>query len=439
MPGQSLGGKFRNRLKTITDRLFPERQLVLRTQGRVSYVKLSRQTQMAISGVALVFTGWVSYATIGVMLHEQVLSQKESQIASARLAYRSLLSEVAEYQKKFTAITADLEENHSMMLGLVEENAQLQKTLRTAQMRLKTTEEEREIVQNAREKLKNQLASLQGKISEVSSHNFSLKDNLDNVETNLLTIAAERDRATMKNQKLENDVRQLEARLADLQETQTGTVQQLIEQTVNNIDSMENVIEVAGLNVNKLLASERGDMTGQGGPFFEAKPDKLPANKLKANLTNLQYRLKHSEALQNILAKLPLTAPLSTYYITSSYGKRRDPVNKRWAAHYGLDMGAPKKANVFAPAPGTVTYAGWKGNYGKLIEIDHGAGIKTRYGHLHAIKVKKGDKVSFQDKIGLVGNTGRSTGTHLHYEIVFRGKPLNPTKFIKAGRYVFQE
>ena len=89
-------------------------------------------------------------------------------------------------------------------------------------------------------------------------------------------------------------------------------------------------------------------------------------------------------------------------------------------------------------APGVVTFSGWKGNYGRLVEVDHGAGIKTRYGHLAKSLVKKGQKVGFRDKIGLVGNSGRSTGAHLHYEVLFKNRPRNPTHFIKAGKYVFQ-
>jgi murein DD-endopeptidase MepM/ murein hydrolase activator NlpD len=134
-----------------------------------------------------------------------------------------------------------------------------------------------------------------------------------------------------------------------------------------------------------------------------------------------------------------LSPPLNSFYITSSFGKRKDPINRRWAAHYGLDLGGPFKSRVYSPASGVVTYAGWKGKYGKLIEIDHGAGLKTRYGHLQKIYVKKGQKITFRQKIGLLGNTGRSTGAHLHYEIVFRGRAKNPMKFIKAGRNVFKE
>ena len=82
--------------------------------------------------------------------------------------------------------------------------------------------------------------------------------------------------------------------------------------------------------------------------------------------------------MQSVMKKIPLAPPLNSYYITSSFGKRRDPINKRWAAHYGLDLGSPFNSRVYSTAPGVVSFAGWKGKYGKLVEIDHGSGIKTR-------------------------------------------------------------
>ena len=106
--------------------------------------------------------------------------------------------------------------------------------------------------------------------------------------------------------------------------------------------------------------------------------------------------------------------------------------------HMGLDFGGIKNSRVYATAPGKVIFAGRNGKYGKLIEIDHGLGFKTKYGHLNKILVKRGQKVTNRAKIGLMGSTGRSTGPHLHYEILVKGKHQNPWPFIKAGRYVYK-
>ena len=237
---------------------------------------------------------------------------------------------------------------------------------------------------------------------------------------------------------MRRNIRNLEVRLVDLQKAEEDSVKKLTDRTTDYIDTMVKVIKFTGLKVNRLLAADNSRPRGQGGPFIEVKPDDLPANRLKANLSNLNSYLQQSAGLQGIMAKLPLTAPMNSFYITSGFGKRRDPINKRWAAHYGVDLGNVFKSSVYATAPGVVTFSGWKGKYGKLVEVSHGAAIKTRYGHLNKILVKKGQKIKFREKVGLMGRTGRSTGAHLHYEILFTNRYKNPMKFIKAGRYVFQ-
>ena len=422
----------------LTRRLFPDRQLHLRTQGRVSFFRLSHGLQLTILALFLVTGAWMTFASVSYMLHDKVLAAKDAQIVSAHLAYRSLLGEVAEYQNKFTGITRDLEDNHAMMLGLVEKNSALQQNLKSVAHQLNSTEKEKSIVIGAREELKKQLAEIDSKMSSLSSRNYTLKDNLDSTELDLQTAMAERNKALFESTRMRRNIRNLEVRLVDLQKAEEASVKKLTDRTTDYIDTMEKVIKFTGLKVSRLLSADNSLPRGQGGPFIEVKPDDLPANRLKASLSNLDSYLRQSAGLQGIMAKLPLTAPMNSFYITSGFGKRRDPINKRWAAHYGVDLGNVFKSSVYATAPGVVTYSGWKGKYGKLVEVSHGAGIKTRYGHLNNILVKKGQKIKFRDKVGRLGSTGRSTGAHLHYEVLFKNRYKNPMKFIKAGRHVFQ-
>lgn len=422
----------------LTRRFFPDRQLHLRTDGRVSFFRLSHGLQLTILALFLLTGAWMTFASVSYMLHDKVLAAKDAQIASAHLAYRSLLGEVAGYQNKFTSITRDLEENHAMMLGLVEKNAALQQNLKSVANQLSSTEQEKNLVIGARKELKKQLAEIDDKMSSLSSRNYTLKDSLDSTEIDLQTALAERNKALFESTRMRRHIRNLEVRLVDLQKAEEESVKQLTDRTTDYIGTMEKVIKLTGLKVKRLLSADNGLPTGQGGPFIEVKPDDLPANRLKANLRNLDSYLRLSAGLQGIMAKLPLTAPLNSFYITSGFGKRRDPINKRWASHYGVDLGNVFKSPVYATAPGVVTYSGRKGKYGKLVEVSHGAGLKTRYGHLNKILVRKGEKISFRQKIGLLGSTGRSTGAHLHYEVLFKNRYKNPMKFIKAGRYVFQ-
>jgi murein DD-endopeptidase MepM/ murein hydrolase activator NlpD len=434
----SKSGRLRSeRLSRLVHRLFPERQLHFRTEGRVSFLRLSHRSQIAIIVLFALVGSWMAVASVSYVLHDKLVAVKENQIANARLAYRSLLDEVAQYQRKFASLTNDLEENHVMMLGLVEQNTNLQQSLKTVESRLRYTEEERQTVVSVRERLKADLHETESRMGGLANRNFVLKDNLDTVEGDLQQALADRNQALFESGRMRRQIKDLEIRLTSLQSSQQEAVQRLTDQTIANIDDVERVIELTGLKVAQLLKKQDGK--GQGGPFIAAQPDGLPGDRMKADLTNLSNYLDHWQSLQSLAKIVPLTAPLNSYHLSSSYGKRRDPINRRWAAHYGMDMSAPKKTSVYATAPGVVTFSGWKGRYGKLVEITHGNGIKTRYGHLHKLLVKRGAKIKYRDKIALLGNTGRSTGAHLHYEVIVKGKPRNPALFIKAGRYVLQD
>jgi len=430
---------FWSRLQALADRLFPERQVHLRTEGRITFVRFTQRVQIAMLLVVLVAGGWAAYTTVSYMRNEEVLAAKDGQIADSKQAYRTLLGEVSEYQKKFADLTTDMEDSSSLMLGLVEKNASLQKSLSQVSRKLTLTRSEREKIASAREQLKNKLSSIETKMRNMSNQNFSLADTLSTAEADLQNALSERNQALYDGTRMSRRIKNLESRLADLQNTEEEAIKRLTASTANYIETMEKVVSVAGLDLKRLLKGYELPESGQGGPFIAAGLEDLPGKEMKERLANLDVHLTRWEALQDVMQKIPLSPPLNSFYVTSAFGKRNDPINKRWAAHYGLDLGGPFKSSVYSPSSGVVTFAGWKGKYGKLIEIDHGAGLKTRYGHLNNILVKKGQKVDFHQKIGLLGNTGRSTGAHLHYEIVFRGKAKNPMKFIKAGRNVFKE
>ncbi len=124
---------------------------------------------------------------------------------------------------------------------------------------------------------------------------------------------------------------------------------------------------------------------------------------------------------------------------TSGFGTRVDPFTQTQSMHQGLDLSALRRTQVYAPAPGIVLFASRKDRYGKMIEIDHGMGLVTRYAHLDDMSVKPGQRVGFRDKIGTVGSTGRTSGAHLHYEVIAKGKPLDPMRFLDVGKYLFKE
>lgn len=139
--------------------------------------------------------------------------------------------------------------------------------------------------------------------------------------------------------------------------------------------------------------------------------------------------LNYLESQRNLLASTPAISPVEGW-ITSRFGYRNSPFTGKREFHKGLDIGARKKSPIISPADGTVSFVGNKGLLGRVVFINHGHGMTTRFGHIHKALKKKGDVVKRGEEIAQVGNTGRTTGSHVHYEVRLNGIPVNPIKYI---------
>ena len=192
------------------------------------------------------------------------------------------------------------------------------------------------------------------------------------------------------------------------------------------IAQFERVLASAGVDVAHLF-SQYGMRTGQGGPFIPAPRGQQPDTTLSA---------EKLAALQNMAKVLPVSAPLASYEIGSPFGVRGDPMNGHAGYHTGIDLRAPYMTPVYATAAGLVTYSGYRDDYGKIVEIDHGNGITTRYAHLHRQTVSVGQSIAAHAQIGFLGSTGRATGPHVHYEVLVNGEPQDPEKFLGLARFV---
>ena len=136
------------------------------------------------------------------------------------------------------------------------------------------------------------------------------------------------------------------------------------------------------------------------------------------------------------LRKIPFKPPMLYYYISSDYGNRKHPKTGKMSFHHGVDLAGTWQENVRATAPGTVIYAGTEGSFGKVVRVQHEFGIVTTYAHLARITVRLGDYIGENHVIGKMGNTGRSAGMHLHYEVRVNNKSIDPVKFMTVGRQI---
>ena len=186
-------------------------------------------------------------------------------------------------------------------------------------------------------------------------------------------------------------------------------------------------VDAATLKRLGFVAPQAG-ANGQGGPFDgNADP----------TFKQLFNSWKKLDNLASSAIAIPSDKPVKTAAFTSGYGVRSDPFRGGHAMHAGIDLAGPYGTPIYATADGTVGRAGWNsGGYGNLIEVDHGRGIETRYGHLSRILIRAGTQVKRGQLIGYMGSTGRSTGSHLHYEVRIDGKPVNPIPFMKSTDYL---
>lgn len=208
---------------------------------------------------------------------------------------------------------------------------------------------------------------------------------------------------------------------------QVAGMQQLIAEraqdlTVQRYREMAQTLRGLGLNPARFHR-------GTGGPLEEVSGDADPRfRELFASWTR-------TEQLEQAVVAIPSARPIRTdVNFTSGYGVRSDPFRGRAAMHGGIDLAGPVGTPIYATADGIVARAGWNsGGYGNLVEINHGQGIQTRYGHMSRIAAKAGDRVRRGELIGYMGSTGRSTGSHLHYEVRIDGRAVNPIPFMQSN------
>jgi murein DD-endopeptidase MepM/ murein hydrolase activator NlpD len=199
----------------------------------------------------------------------------------------------------------------------------------------------------------------------------------------------------------------------------------------SRVRRMRGVVSDLGLNLAHLESAV--PRSAMGGPFV---PVKLAANAgpFDKQLYRINVTRAEVDRLSRTLALVPYRKPVvGEVEFTSGFGVRSDPFLGRPAMHTGLDFRAATGDPVRATAYGKVVSAGWSGGYGRMVEVDHGNGLATRYGHLSEINVKVGEIVKIGQVIGEVGSTGRSTGPHLHYETRIDGEAVDPQKFLRAG------
>jgi murein DD-endopeptidase MepM/ murein hydrolase activator NlpD len=409
--------QFGSRARAFFDRMFPERQIYHRSGGTVRYVSLSPGKQALLALSAVGFAGWCVYATANTLLEGPQATASNAEIERERAKYDRWLNEsraqasaaqaqLEERTRQFDQATAEFESRHEVLRSLLEYAGGTSLQLAAARP------------------------------IERDGARIIMAASIDEAEPRQSrAITSEPYQVTTVGYRVGRDDR--------LEADQDHTLAELEDQVVERSEQTRGVLRLTGVPMSTLTGPEAD--AAAGGPlvpqdFVAYLRDSGLNPAFSQRVAQVAARIGESRRLGAIAGATPLAAPVAVdYRETSGYGQRIDPFNGRPAFHSGLDLAAFERAPVVATSPGTVVFAGTRSGYGYTVEIDHGHGFKTRYGHLRDIQVQRGDRVAIGQRVGSMGSTGRSTATHLHYEVWFRGRAVDPVNFLRAGRHVHEQ
>jgi murein DD-endopeptidase MepM/ murein hydrolase activator NlpD len=379
-------------MRGITNRiykyLFPKRQFIIRQNGEIRYIKASSEVQFSLVLLIASIFVWLSFSS---------------------LKYFSLNDKVLQSQEELYQSQASLDQ-----LALKYQVKQVQ-----MQQQLLQVQEQQQLLQNV-------LDSLPAAISDSEQETVGQTSDADaaDIDVSSETTSKTDDPIWSVMQKNQTDI----ARLKQLQQFSYAQLEQQISKRKYVLDQ---AMILAGVSSEAMLKQWSATALGQGGPLNQVLDEALGIDN-----KNLIQKLLNLTELEAAMSNIPAVFPAKDYYISSLFGIRKDPMLKHPAMHKGIDMAGWIKTEIFSAADGTIRQAGRNGSYGRFVEIDHHNGFMTRFGHLYKIKVKKGQKISKDDVVGLMGSSGRSTSTHLHYEVLFDKKQINPIPLIKAFKDV---
>ncbi len=429
--------------------VFPERRIILRSERSASYLRFSPAAQ-CLTAVLLAATvvggGWLA-ATNGAAAAraaaaedatERLRAGYEARIAALKARERGLAEALSEARGEAFLAIDRLARQHSSLSEAVAAERQLASALQLRRRELDSLEGEHDATVQVCEATTNRVTALEVDIHRLKTENATLAETVTALNDTLNRVAEERDSASAEEAQLTLRIEDLSAEISAGAARRERVLEQLEEAAQLSLGAMEGVLEKSGVKVEPILDAVRREFSGQGGPF-------LPAEDVEAltqsgvdisRIAPLMSDLERLNVIRVALERLPFARPTRGARQTSLFGYRRDPVNGRKGFHSGTDFAGPRGTPIHATGPGEVVEAGWVRGYGRLVKVKHAFGYETVYAHLHRIRVKVGDTVERGDRIGDMGNSGRSTGTHLHYEVRINGKAVNPVSYIEAARHV---
>lgn len=413
------------RLNAALAKILPEKRLFLKTESTTRVIHLRPTTQLGLMGGTALLVGW-AIVSGALLAYDRIGGGIDSGSASAALVLENRLSALAEERD---ARTSEAQQAQLRFAVALDQVAKYQTELLATQQHNRELEAGLDAMQ---QKLGTAIAALpatneaSGPEKDLALSALSEKLRLTTEAREAADEAARLARAEAATAKAERE--QLLARNEEI-------FTQIEDAAVAAAVPYKNMLAQLNLDTDLLLASVDTEYSGQGGPLTQATVStsgNAAISETEARGKEIVVSLDQVNRYRIASNKLPLDMPVkSAFRYTSGFGAR-------WGrAHKGIDLAGPVGTPILATGDGVVKFAGRQSGYGNIIIVEHALGTETRYAHLSKIRVRAGQKVSRGAQIGDMGNTGRSTGSHLHYEVRVNGEAVNPMRFIKAAQNVF--
>lgn len=435
---------------SLLQRLFPEKRIFMKSEDGTRFVRIGPRQQL-LAGVSVgALAIWSAVSTAFLVTHLVAGAGVREQLLTEKALYEERLQAVADERDQYRVAALQAQESYGAALAQLGgfQDRLLGAEIETATLAARTDALRRLLAdaESARNEVEARLAALAR--AEGTAGLVELDQRRAQAETALGFLTDALSRSASDREAMADAATLAAGRLAELERERqvkaerTDRILTRLEDAVTlAMEPLDKMFRDVGLPPEQILDDMREEYSGMGGPLtpiaFSAKgapvmtPAELRANALLAQMDSLNlYRM----AADAVPFAIPVEARVRK---TSGFGYRRDPLRGGTRLHAGTDWAGPHGTPIHATAEGVVTHAGWLSGYGRLVKIRHAFGIETRFAHLSKIDVKVGQRVSRGDRIGGMGNTGRSTGTHLHYEVRVGGTPVDPMTYIKAARDVF--
>jgi murein DD-endopeptidase MepM/ murein hydrolase activator NlpD len=365
--------------------LFQDHEIFIRTHGQVRFLRISAKWQKRVALIAAaVLLAWAG-ATLAVLVNQLLTSGERAAVAEQQAAAAAAEARIAKYRDSVAETAADL-------------------------------------------------ADRQDQLDEWSKVHFGVEADAVTPEEGA-AAAPKAEPAALETSAIDPNLPPEAQALARIEKRQEAFAGRLLAAVNDRAAKAETAVAALGLDPKGLV---RSAAAGRGGPFIPYSGKMGKAKAFGPSFAKLEGALFRMEVLERTLVAVPSGNPADVMMMSSGFGYRSDPFSGAGAMHAGLDFRGPIGTPILAAAPGKIVFVGQKSGYGNVVEVDHGQGILTRYAHLSGFTTRVGTQVAAGEQIAKMGSTGRSTGSHLHFEVRLNGVAVNPRRFLEAKADVLE-